>query len=263
MPTRLELDLAWLAGATPLMTDAYWRERAVRAAQDGLIGIGPGVSEDPVRQVGRWFERVHLYGLRCGDVEVLAANTPIRLGGQTLGELDVLVRHEGLVVHREIAVKFYLAVRAGRRPSAWIGPGRRDRLDFKLDHLVTHQLTLPGRARALGAWPEELPFPDRSEVLLLGALFSPPGELRVPEGGRTDAELGHWYEASDFSERFGAAAWCVLDKPWWLSPEHARDATPLEARAVAERLDGPRFVARVGQQIERAFVVPDGWFSGS
>jgi hypothetical protein len=126
-------------------------------------------------------------------VEVLAANELLRVGRRTLGELDVLYRHDGRVVHREIALKYYLAATPGTDPSAWVGPGRRDRLDLKLDRLATHQLTVAEQARAEDAWPAALPFPDVTEVLLLGALFAPPDDVRLPEGACPDVDHGHWY----------------------------------------------------------------------
>lgn len=259
----MELDLAWLAAATPLMTSAFWAEHGVQAATMRHAGPADGVHEGPVRQVGRWFERIHLAAMRSTEgVEVLASNLAVRKGGETLGELDLVYRHGGRVVHREVAVKFYLAAKPGDDPSAWIGPGRRDRLDLKLGHLAKRQLTLPRRAEAEGAWPEELPFPDRSEVLLLGALFSPPDDLRLPSGAEKDATHGRWYYARDFAERFGDAPWGVLEKPWWLSPEHARDAPTQTATALAGGLSRPVFVGREGDGVERAFVVPDGWWSG-
>ena len=263
MATRLELDLAWLAAATPLMTSAFWAEHGVSPATTRHTGPGDGTDCDPVRQVGRWFERVHLCAMRSADgVEVLASNLALRNAGDTLGELDVVYRHAGQVVHREIAVKFYLAAKPGDDPSSWIGPGRRDRLDLKLGHLAKRQLTLPERARDEGAWPEDLPFPGRSEVLLLGALCSPSDDPRLPSGAETNAAQGRWYYAKEFAERFGDAPWAVLDKPWWLSPEHARQAPAQAATALAEELRSPRFVGRVGKAVERAFVVPDGWWSG-
>ena len=264
MPTPLQLDLAWLAAATPLMTDAYWEARGALASKDAGTGVGVDAAVEVVPQVGRWFERVHLASLRAApDVEVLAANEALGGHGRTLGELDVLYRRDGCVVHREVAVKYYLAAGAGRDPSRWIGPGRRDRLDLKLNRLATHQLVLPSLAREAGVWPAVLPFPDRSEALLLGAWFSPPDDPRIPEGAREDAEHGRWYFASDFAARFGDDPWRVLDKPWWLSPEHARRAAPVPARTLARDLDGPRLVARVAEDIERALVVPDQWVSPS
>lgn len=261
MSSRLHLDLAWLAGATPLMSDAYWARRGTRGASLAGLGDGRGQDAEPIRQVGRWFERVHLAALRTTPgVEVLAANEPLRGGGRTLGELDVLYRHEGLVVHREIAVKYYLAARPGSEDSAWIGPGKRDRLDIKLERLATHQVTVAQQARAVGAWPEALPFPDETEVLLLGSFFSPADATRVPQGAHADAEHGHWYFASEFAERFGDAPWCSLEKPWWLSPEHARQRPMRSALEVAADLRRPCFVGRVSNGVERAFVVPDGWW---
>lgn len=244
------------------MTPSFWSEHGAAAATARHAGPGVGAGCEPVRQVGRWFERVHLAALHAAEgVEVLAANRAIRHGGDTLGELDVLYRHGGRVVHREVAVKFYLAADAGDDPSAWIGPGRRDRLDLKLAHLANRQLTLPERARAQGAWPEDLPFPAQSEVLLLGALFSPPQDVRLPRGAERNAAHGRWYYAADFAQRFEDQPWAELDKPWWLSPEHVQLAPTRPASVLAQGLSRPKFVGRVDDAVQRAFVVPDGWWS--
>ncbi|MBV1859596.1 MAG: DUF1853 family protein [Nannocystaceae bacterium] len=262
MSSRLQLDLAWLVDAEPLMANTYWTQRGTQGASLAGMRAVEGQGAEPIRQVGRWFERVHLAAMRStAGIEVLAANTPLRTTGRTIGELDVLYRRAGMVVHREVAVKFYLAAKPGGKPSAWIGPGKRDRLDLKLDRLTTHQCAVASEARALGAWPEELPFPDITEVLLLGALFSPADDQRLPRGANARADHGRWYYASDFVDRFADDPWCDLDKPWWLSPAHAREATMISARRLAAGLRRPRFVARVSTEVERAFVVPDRWWS--
>lgn len=245
------------------MTDAYWTERGTRGASMADFCLGDEVPDaGPVHKVGRWFEQMHLAALNATPgVDVLAANAPLRGEGRTIGEVDMLYRKDGRVVHREVAVKYYLAAKPGRDPAAWVGPGKRDRLDVKLDRLATHQSTVANQARDAGAWPEDLPFPDTTEVLMLGALFSPKGDSRLPNGANPSVEHGHWYYASDFSDRFADAPWCELDKPWWLSPEHARERPMVPASALAEGLGRPRFVASASNDVERAFVVPDGWWA--
>lgn len=244
------------------MPDTYWERQGTRAAS--LIGVRPeeGLVAEPVRQVGRWFERVHLAGLATmPGVEILAANRALRGHGRTLGELDVLYRVGDRVVHREVAVKFYLARQPGNDPALWVGPGKKDRLDLKLERLATHQSKVATLARDRDAWPEDLPFPDVTEVLLLGSLFCSPAAPCLPEGIDPRVDRGWWYSASEFGERFKDGSWCILEKPWWLSPEHARLAPMTTAQAIAQDLTRPRFVGRVCAEVERAFVVPDGWCS--
>ena len=244
------------------MSAGYWAARGAFSVSSVFADPDTTAVVEPVRQVGRWFERVHLAALQTTPgVELLASNVPLRDGGHTLGELDAVFRVDGAVVHREVAVKYYLAAKPGDDPACWVGPGKRDRLDLKLDRLATHQLSLPTRAREAGVWPQTLPFPQRSEVLLLGAVFSPEHDVRLPRGASSGAEHGRWYSASEFASRFETQPWCVLDKPWWLSPEHARNQTFAPARAIAETLDRPLLVAAVEPALVRAFVVPDGWWA--
>lgn len=243
------------------MTDAYWTEHGTRGAS--LSEFAPTVEEqEPHHKVGRWFEQVHLAALQSTPgVEVLVANEQLRGGGRTIGELDVLYRQDARVVHREIAVKYYLAAKPGRDPALWYGPGKRDRMDIKLERLATHQSRVATKARDADAWPEALPFPDDTEVLLLGALFSPPDDPRLPDGANPDAAHGRWYYASDFAARFGDAPWSELNKPWWLSPEHAREGPKVAAAELAKDLSRPLFVGSASAVVVRAFVVPDGWWA--
>lgn len=247
------------------MSEAFWAQHGIRAALPPAqrVQVGALAQDAPPRQVGRWLERVHLWALQHQPgVEVLAANHPLRGAGRTLGELDVLYRERGRVVHREVAVKFYLAAAPGSSPCSWIGPGKRDRLDRKLGRIVDHQARTPALARAHDAWPDTLPSPDVTEVLLLGMLFSPCDAVRLPEGASPQAPHGRWYFASELAERFGDTPWCVLPKPWWLSPAHAHAQPTLAAHAIAATLERPAFIGRVHEHgVERAFVVPDGWWS--
>ncbi|MEM6296050.1 MAG: DUF1853 family protein [Myxococcota bacterium] len=263
--SRMRNDLRWLRDAVPLMSGAYWSAQRRNAAAWTTLGLPEDVEEPTFRrQVGRRFEQVHLAGLEASPgVEVLAANRALRGDGRTLGELDALYRHEGLVVHREVAVKYYLAVGQGTDPARWIGPSKRDQLNRKLARLASHQLCLPALAERLDAWPDDLPTPDRSEVLLLGALFSPADDPRLPDGAREDAEHGRWWYADAFADTFADAPWSVIDRPWWLSPEHVRSAAPSTAAALAasiEETQRPRMVGTTEPSLTRAFVVPTGWW---
>ncbi|CAM5307721.1 hypothetical protein SSTU70S_03703 [Stutzerimonas stutzeri] len=100
-----------------------------------------------IRRLGLYYERLWQFVLcQVPDVELLAANLPIRQAGHTLGELDLLLRAAEGVHHLELAVKFYLGLdqTEGHRHDHWFGPGSLDRLDLKLAHLRKHRLPLAG-----------------------------------------------------------------------------------------------------------------------
>lgn len=266
---RVRADLRWLASARPLCAPASWRTRDRHAApapraQEGEEGALRRLAEAPPRRLGRYFERLHRLALAAPEIELLAENRVIVDGKRTAGELDVLYRHGGEVVHREVAVKLYVGLGDSVEHRDWIGPDRVDRLDLKLTRLADKQLTLPSRAIAGGYWPGDLPRPTRSEVLLLGALFRHPSASALPRGVDPGVTLGFWCEASELEPRFAQVErWAVLPKPWWLSREQARFEPAQTAREVLGELDqrgSPLLIGARADGEPRGFVVPDGWF---
>src|SRR5690606_2117149 len=106
------------------------------------------LAETPARRLGLYYERLWQFALHAApDVEVVAANLPIRHNGHTLGELDLLLRDDEGEHHLELAVKFYLGTN-GCDAADWLGPGSHDRLDLKLSHLAHHQLPRSEERRA-------------------------------------------------------------------------------------------------------------------
>ena len=145
-------DLAW-AGFSPVliktrrMTGAglrlgkFWKAHLQQLDQDptALMEHLEQYSSD---RLGLYYESLWHYLLQQDpDCELLAHNLPVRDGGQTVGEFDCLFycRRRKVHIHLELAVKFYLGVASANR---WIGPGRHDRLDHKLEHLQQHQSQL-------------------------------------------------------------------------------------------------------------------------
>ncbi|WP_257293680.1 DUF1853 family protein [Endozoicomonas sp. YOMI1] len=98
----------------------------------------------------------------------------------TLGEYDLIYQLKNQFIHRELAVKFYLGM-PGEADNAmgspwrhWVGPGLRDRLDRKMDHLLHHQALLSDThegQRALLTLGIVLPVVK--EILIQGRLFYP------------------------------------------------------------------------------------------
>ncbi len=262
---RIDEDVCWLRNAVPLMTETYWHQRGYDRvephwAHEVMPRHLPTVQEVP-RAVGRYFEWLHMHSL--GSVSTLIeVQRVLRVSGATtLGELDSLYRdRNGRLVHREIAIKYYLgSLTPSSAPRDWIGPRRRDRLDLKLDRLVNHQLTLPIRAFKREAWPKELPFPDVHEVLLLGALFPHFLSERLPDDVEPSVETGFWCESQDWFELSRARAWAVIPKPWWLSPtqyKFERERAAADVVSMVEQMQQPVMVGSMGG---RGFVVPNGW----
>ena len=140
-------DLAWVLISPPLLSNPPRPQRHPLSASpwmrspdllaDWLLTLDRDASslehwlaQSSVRRLGLYYERLWQFALHAAPgVEVLAANLPIRDGGHTLGELDLLLRDEQGVHHLELAIKLYLGPEraGGELLSHWLGPGSHDR----------------------------------------------------------------------------------------------------------------------------------------
>ena len=210
-------------------------------------------------RLGAYFEALAATLLTaCGRYQLLTSNHIIRDAQRTLGELDLLLedRSSGECLHLELALKFYLAAPAcaGIDPAYhWIGAGLRDFLALKIDRLRQHQRRLPQLARDAGAWPADLPFPDRSEAWVLGRGFIPfdqPPATLAPLSQK--APLGRWLTLSEFQRQPFHGQW--INKANWLA-DTARETDALPRHPLPNQFfghlgDGPS---------QHWFVVPDNW----
>ncbi|QEM81643.1 DUF1853 family protein [Halomonas binhaiensis] len=252
-------DLAWLIGA-PDLVNTTWPGRPTRHD----LGLeDPGVLASYLARVerhpesleqhtgkaaftrlGQYHERLWQFLLDTAPATTLLAhNIPVRADRRTLGELDLVYRkHDGTVVHLEVAVKFFLGLIHGPRSpndmARWIGPGGLDSLSLKVHHLLHHQLPLTQTKEArqvlndvLSELPGAAPATRNAlatscpevQLAMPGVLFSPWNHpLPVPDELNPDAYQGLWCHWSDWSRlcseldemRFGTC----LAKPHWLAP---------------------------------------------
>lgn len=223
-------------------------------------------------RLGLVFEALwHFFLEEDPQTELLAHNLPVRNGGQTLGEFDVLYycHHRRAVFHLELAVKFYLATDARARPddplSQWLGPNCQDRLDLKLARLLDHQLQLAdtheGR-RALAAAGIDAVMP---ELRMAGWLFqSGRGEIALPPEVQATHPGGIWVTVTEFERHYRQRfeRWYALRKPRWLDGvaggEPLGDHTLEAARRRPQMLIGARGDTP-GVEVLRMFVTPDDW----
>lgn len=241
-------------------------------------------------RLGLYFESLwHFFLDSDPGAALLAHNLPVRDGGQTVGEFDCLYRcyDSGQIVHLELAVKFYLHTGAGTGGSGdgradWLGPGRQDRLDRKLDHLAKHQTRLADHPAAQHLLDARGLMPERREVVVKGRLFSRPDRQCLPPRGFNPVHtLCAWVHIHalntldiDKDTRFLA----ILPRQHWLSPlasaapcrENAQKTLlpgegPDLLKALKERFAAarsPLLVASLDadrQELRRFFVAPTGW----
>ncbi len=223
--------------------------------------------------IGRYFERLVEAWLRAAKVEKLAANTPIRDGGTTLGELDLVFETHGQAVHWELAVKFYLGLGDLSKACSWHGPRARDRLDKKLTTMYERQLRLPTLAKTQEHL-RSLGFESvTSQSFAKGYLFYP-HECFVddascgPEEAGSEHLRGWWLYERHWEELLALhpGGFRCLPKCEWLAPAAGQADVPrenLRARIQAALAEaGPTMFAaidRESREVSRGFVVPNDW----
>lgn len=282
--------LAWLCQTPQLINSPIsfrpgdWLPQDVLATLrrwDALPEGGPEVlTATPHYRLGLYLEQ--LYDCLLRDIlgwRVIARNLPIRVHGNTLGELDFIVRNPltGHNEHHEIAVKFYLGYLAPNNTDGqWYGPNAHDRLDLKSYRMLQKQsqrCQLPEAIDTLSAAGIEAPVTSR--IFMPGYLFYPlDGALRAPVSADTGHLRGHWLRLPAARKRAisgDSGGWVVLRKPHWLGPWSQVEAPAADALqsvfAEIETSDTPRMFASLTcdrrtdrwHEIDRFFVVPDSW----
>lgn len=270
---RVRADLAWALNSRPLVRAEVWQAAGVQLATCGDWVLPDGLPspqdhdgiKGPVR-LGHHFELIHGFLMRRqAKLRVLALNRRICSAARTLGELDCLYETSTQVVHRELAVKFYLGREDSSQAHTWVGPGKVDRLDLKLARMLAHQTQMPRLAEERGAWPQDLAYPTKTEVLLTGAFFKHPNHSHWPAAMHEGAETGFWCTSQEFALATDGF-WARLRKPWWLSPLHSTHEPTLSVPEIVswvESSQSPCFVAcappRHTSLGQRGFVVPHSW----
>ena len=244
-------DLLWVVESPPLLVDA------VPAGQlpEGLLSAGLGEVFDwkPIRQVGRYFERlVEYWLLEVRGVEMIRKGFQVMEGNRTLGELDFVFRDEsGILTHWEVAVKFYLFFEG-----EFVGPNGEDTLSGKVARVSGHQLPL-GRS----AFPEI----GQSGCFFKGCLYYHPGEageVDLPGFVNPGHQRGTWLRASELDWFGDGREYYLLEKPHWftlpvggdtLIGQDARDQLALHFKT------SNRPVHLMDSEGQSVFVVGEDW----
>ena len=271
-PLRHPLTASGWAQHPDTLADWLWRQDTDSNALHAWL------AQRPVRRLGLYYERLWQFALDAAPgVEVLAANLPIRQQGQTLGELDMLLRDEEGVHHLELAIKLYLGQPqcSGRETAHWLGPASHDRLDLKLSHLLMHQLPLSSRPEAQPSLRHLGIASTQAALWLGGYLFYPWRQAYSAPSASHCAHLrGRWLQRSDWP-RFSAEVgghWQPLARHAWLAPAQIEadqrwsqeqfsqwlTALPVDfgAQLLVRLAEGS---GRTWQEAERVFLVHDDW----
>lgn len=230
------------------------------------------------KRLGLYFESLwHFLLQQDPAVELIAHNLPVRDGARTVGEFDCIYycHTRQRAVHLELAVKFYLhrGYQDGADAAAyenWLGPNTRDRLDLKLQRLLTHQVLLsrdPLGAEVLAGLGVTDPL---LELEIKGRLYHPLGiEIPKPAGYNPTVPMHHWCRLKqDWAPAAeGSDKLLPLQREQWLAPVLAdgsasRECATLRAMLSADQHGRPEQFAVIdadGNERHRLFIVADAW----
>ncbi len=221
-------DLAWALSSPPILryqnTACHWFEDAwyqqqYRQLDSTLRQLDRNPSElqkllsaQKDQRLGNYFETLWAYALQLSPrYQLLERNLQFHAGERTLGEMDFIVldKVSGRHAHWELAIKFYLGVGDTVEQFAWYGPNKKDRLDLKVDHLLSRQTVLSHHPAVRGELAQRGIVIDNSAVILKGRLFYPwqqRGQERHPMAANPAHPIGHWLSQSQFEHAFSPGA---------------------------------------------------------
>ena len=221
-------------------------------------------------RLGFYFEALWRFWLSNNDrYRLLHANIPVRGGGRTLGEFDLLVKdlETGRTLHWELAVKFYLGVNETVLPANWWGPAQRDRLDLKTRRLLEHQGKLSHQPESRDLLKTLDLRVDETWLIFKGRLFYPLHQIaEAPDVASPEHLRGFWTRLRAL-EKLPDSLWIPLERHQWLAPLADIEAVEcLDNRRLADYWQGkalshPACIARIenGHETNRGFIVPDSW----
>lgn len=288
-------DLAWALHSPPLLdyqnddVSSVTKDQCIDFAYDFLpklkqLDSNPEpllneIDADKLR-LGLYFEALIGYWLRNQSrFKLLAHGLTVSDDGRTLGEFDFIIHDNQTqqTLHWETAVKFYLGINQYHKSELWYGPGKKDRLDKKLAHLINKQVQLSNLPQAKELLTSQQLSIHKKQLFVKGRLFYPPTAKKPASDSINSLHINHlksrWYTQSELTTfrsvtPLGLYPWQtplfhLTDKHEWLTNKVSGSLSfkDLQDLLRREQLDWPVIVIGEINNIEklRFFIVPDDW----
>ncbi|WP_019605125.1 DUF1853 family protein [Teredinibacter turnerae] len=189
----------------------------------------PTTTDHPARvPLGIYFEQqlAKAFNQAPEHWRICLRNYPIYAGKRTMGELDFLLEAaDKTLLHVEAAIKFYLLTPTATSPAAWsnwVGPNAADRLDIKLERMLSHQLPMAASVAAeLNEAAAREPGADIQSLYLMKGVFFSHWQTapKRPAKAYAGATTGEWMYESEFWRELarGERLWRPLSKLEWLA----------------------------------------------
>ncbi len=141
-------DFLWVVNSPTLLKENTFfpsviEKLAVNEIPYDLSNLNQFIESRNTVLLGKYFEALWEYYLRClPQIETIFANKQVSVKGNTIGEIDYLIKLNQTVYHLEVAGKFYLAYKNVAEWENFIGPNCIDNLGKKAAKSINEQLKL-------------------------------------------------------------------------------------------------------------------------
>lgn len=182
---------------------------------------------------------------------------------RTIGELDFLLKHNDLLVHLELAVKFYLIHKLDGEEH-YPGPDARDNYHSKLERLESHQLQLTRKTEVkelIKSYTHEDPI--HVQHLVHGIFFDhiEAEDTPLPDGASPIVRRRKWLHCCELPSSTIQSV-RVIPKPLWLceiSEELFETLVEVERDELIELAQQRCTMCIEQPNSEPYFVAPDLW----
>lgn len=173
------------------------------------------IAKNKSTALGIYFESLwQFYFSHHPEYEIIAQNLQIIIDKQTLGELDLVVKHVHTkqVTHIELSTKFYMNIANNTTLTpldCWYGPNLADNLDIKYHKTLSHQLPFVQQSPVLDYLNSHGVQINRSIAILKGRAFY--------SFNKDEAKQHYWLAPNNLSQLDENSTYHILDKADWLA----------------------------------------------